>query len=109
MDLNQTVVTMSFSFQEVLALLPCFLLGLGSGVASYFHNYIIHKDYDGSWRKFLGTALSSMVIAFIVFALLDMTDFSFISKLALSSAVSFLGIDKALELAQKIVTLRSSK
>jgi len=50
-----------------------------------------------------------MVIAFIVFALLDMTDFSFISKLALSSAVSFLGIDKALELAQKIVTLRSSK
>lgn len=109
MDMNATAAVISFSYQELYAIIPCIFLGLGSGCASYFSNFLTHEDYHGSWRKMIGTTLSSGIIAFIVFALLDSTNLTFMTKLALSAAVSFLGIDKALDLAQKILNLRGQK
>lgn len=46
-----------------------------------------------------------MVVCVIVYACLDSTDLSYLTKFAVSGLVSFLGIDKALDYAQKLLSL----
>lgn len=107
-DVIQSLVVAGLSYNEVLAILPCIVLGLLVGVANYFKPYMEGNStvIAPSIGRFFGSATSSAVISFVVFALLDSTDFSFLTKLAISSAVAFLGIDKAIEVAQKILSLR---
>lgn len=94
------------SYDELWAILPCIVLGIFCGLASYFSNFMHDENYKPSKRKLIANAMTSAILSFIIFALLDKTDFSFMNKLAISSAVAFLGIDKALNLVERILNLR---
>lgn len=108
MDLNATDPVLVVTYSEIYALIPCIVLGIISGFGHYFQQYINDPNYVGSWRKLVGTAISSAIMSFVVFALLDNTDLSFVNKIAISSLVAFLGIDKLLELAQKLASVVQS-
>lgn len=105
LDLNETAGGI-IGFNECLAIIPCILLGFLVGVANYFKPFLIDDNYKGTWKKFFASATSSAVISFVIFAVLDGTDLTFMTKLAISCAVAFLGIDRAVDLAERLLSLR---
>ena len=104
-DLNATAGTL-IGFDEYIAIIPCLVLGLLVGSANYFKPFLENHDFKGSWHRMLASILSSSVLSFIIFAILDSTDLTFMTKLAISCAVAFLGIDKALDLVERLLNLR---
>lgn len=94
------------TYDELYALLPSILLGLFCGLAAYFKGFMDDLEHKPSVRVALANMLTSAIMSFIVFAILDSTDFSFMTKLAISSLVAFLGVDKALDLAAKLLQMR---
>lgn len=110
MDINYTIVgATGLSYDELYAVLPCIVLGIFCGVASYFQNYLKDEDFKPNKGKLVANGLTSAILSFVIFAILDSTDLSFMTKLAISSAVSFLGIDKALDVVERLLRLRSQK
>lgn len=91
---------------DLNATVPCILLGFLVGVANYFKPFISDDNYKGTWKKFFASATSSAVISFMIFAILDSTDLTFMTKLAISCAVAFLGIDRAVDLVERLLSLR---
>lgn len=105
LDLNITAGGI-IGFNEYLAIIPCILLGFLVGVANYFKPFLENDDFKTSWRRFFASATSSVVLSFIIFAILDSANLTFMTKLAISSAVAFLGIDKAVDLVERLLSLR---
>lgn len=110
MDINHTIVEATgLSYDELYAILPCIILGIFCGIASYFQNYLRDEKFEPNKGKLVANGLTSSILSFIVFAVLDSTDLTFMTKLAISSAVAFLGIDKALDVVERLLRLRSGK
>lgn len=86
-------------------LAPIILLGIFAGLAKFFA-----RDDDpqaeARWRDFFYHSISSMVVCVIIYALLDSTNLSYMSRFAVAGLVAFFGIDKAIDYAQKILALR---
>lgn len=94
------------SYDDMMAILPSLILGIFCGLAAYFKGFMDDLNHKPSVRVAIANMLTSSVMSFVVFAILDGSDFTFMSKLAISSLVAFLGVDKALELAAKIFSLK---
>ena len=110
MDINHTIVEATgLTYDELYAILPCIVLGIFCGVASYFQNYLRDEDFVPNKGKLVANGLTSAILSFIIFAILDSTALSFMTKLAISSAVAFLGIDRALDVVERLLRLRSGK
>ncbi|MGX2972866.1 phage holin family protein [Helicobacter sp. T3_23-1059] len=88
-----------------LELLPIIVLGVFAGLAKFFQRDDDPKHTAGL-RDFFNNTIASMVICVIIYAALDSTDLSYLTKFAISGLVAFLGIDKALDYAQKLLSLR---
>lgn len=110
MDINHTIVEATgLTYDELYAILPCIALGIFCGVASYFQNYLRDEGFVPNKGKLVANGLTSAILSFIIFAILDSTDLTFMTKLAISAAVAFLGIDKALDAVERLLRLRSGK
>lgn len=110
MDINHTIIEATgLTYDELYAVLPCIILGIFCGVASYFQNYLRNEEFKPNKGKLVANGLTSAILSFIIFAVLDSTGLTFMTKLAMSSAVAFLGIDKALDLVERLLRLRSGK
>ena len=108
--MNDTLTSATgLTYDEIYAILPCIVLGIFCGIASYFQNYLRNEDFVPNKGKLIANGLTSAILSFIIFAILDSTDLSFMTKLAISSAVAFLGIDKALDVVERLLRLRSGK
>ena len=103
-DLNATAGTL-IGFDEYIAIIPCLVLGFLIGLANYFKPLLENHNFRGSWHRMFASMLSSSVLSFIIFAILDSTDLTFMTKLAISCAVAFLGIDKAVDLIERLLNL----
>ena len=86
-------------------LAPIILLGIFAGLAKFFARDD-DPEHEATWRDFFYHAISSMVVCVIIYALLDSTDLSYMSRFAVAGLVAFFGIDKAIDYAQKILSLR---
>ena len=110
MDINHTIVEATgLSYNELYAILPCIILGIFCGIASYFQNYLRDEKFKPSKGKLVANGLTSAILSFVIFAVLDSTDLTFMTKIAISASVAFLGIDKALDLVERLLRLRSGK
>lgn len=87
-------------------LAPIVVLGIFSGLAKFFQRDDDESKPNPTIRDFFYNTIASMVVCVIVYACLDSTDLSYLTKFAVSGLVSFLGIDKALDYAQKLLSLR---
>lgn len=97
----ETIISQGLYFE----LAPIILLGIFAGLAKFFARDD-DPEYEASWRDFFYHAISSMVVCVIIYALLDSTDLSYMSRFAVAGLVAFFGIDKAIDYAQKILSLR---
>ena len=89
-----------------LSVTPCVFLGLLVGTANYFKEFA-HDDVKPSFRRFLGVFFSGGIISFISFAITyEFFHFGYLTNLAIASAVAFFGVDKVLEIIQKIGGLK---
>ena len=86
-------------------LLPIIVLGIFAGLAKFFQRDDDPKHTAGL-RDFFYNTIASMVICVIIYACLDSTNLSYLTKFAISGLVAFLGIDKALDYAQRLLSLR---
>ena len=86
-------------------LAPIILLGIFAGLAKFFARDD-DPEQEANWRDFFYHAISSMVVCVIIYALLDSTNLSYMSRFAVAGLVAFFGIDKAIDYAQKILALR---
>ena len=87
-------------------LAPIVVLGIFAGLAKFFQRDDDESKPNPTIRDFFYNTIASMVVCVIVYGCLDSTDLSYLTKLAVSGLVSFLGIDKALDYAQKLLSLR---
>lgn len=110
MDLNNSIIQVTrLSYDEFGAILPCIILGIFCGIGSYFQNYLNNEDFKINKYKLMANVFTSAILSFIIFAILDDTELTFMTKLSISSSVAFLGIDKALDLVERLLKLRNGK
>lgn len=90
-----------------IELVPIVVLGLFAGLAKFFQ---LDEDSTkkATLRVLFGFSLSSMVVCTIIYAALDSTALTYLTKFAIAGLVAFFGIDKALDIAQRLLSLRNS-
>lgn len=88
-----------------LSFLPIILVGLFSGVASYY------KDENDKKKHLINVVLTSCFLCFLTYSLLsDINSMGYVSKIGIAAAVGYFGIDKTLDLIQKVFEIiRQSK
>lgn len=90
----------------ILEFLPVLIIGLLSGTANF-----CRRDSDdlveANWKDFFYQFSSSVLLCGVVYAILDATDLSYMTRWAIAGAVSFYGVDKALDIVQRIINLRN--
>lgn len=110
MDINYTIIKATgITYDELYAVLPCIVLGIFCGVASYFQNYLRDEEFKPNKGKLVANGLTSAILSFVIFTILDVTDLSFMTKLSISTAVAFLGIDKVLDVVERLLRLGGGK
>lgn len=90
-----------------LELVPVLFVALLAGVVSFYNQ----TNNDGSIKskkdafKIIGT---SAFLGLIAYSLLSATDLPYLAKIGCTSAIGFFGIDKTIEIVQKIISLRNN-
>lgn len=102
------------TYDELYAILPCIILGILCGLVSYYkeNDSEYDKNFTPKNKTFKGAffaSASASIISFTIFAILDITDFSYIAKLGISSLVAFIGFDSALNIIERFFNMRKSK
>lgn len=86
-------------FKDYNELFPILFVGLFAGLASYYA--------DDSRKKIVKVVLTSLFLTLLVFTLLTMADLPYLAKVGISAGAGYFGIDKSLELIQKLLSLKN--
>ena len=88
-----------------IELLPVFVIGLCSGIVAFF------SDKSENHTKFyaIKCIITSAFITIIMYSILAATDLPYLAKVGISCAVGFFGVDKAIEIVQKIIALKGAR
>lgn len=85
-------------------------IGLFSGLANFFNREELNKRDNISKIEIIKTLFHScttgIIIAFVAYGLLDGSEYSFLFKSAVAALVSYLGIDKSVDLIEKFLSFR---
>lgn len=84
---------------------PVVLLGIICGLISFFRQDDADNE-DATIKTFIANGLTSFGMCIICYAILDSVDLSYMSRLGISGFIGIFGVDKALDLAQKLLSLR---
>lgn len=87
---------------ELLEFVPIIIVGFLGGFISYNKE----TDREFSFKEAFFHILTAIFTTAIVFSLMDLTDWSYLAKMGISAGIGFLGIDKAFELAEKVMNIR---
>ena len=93
-----------------LELLPLLFIGIICGVYNCLH----YNEYSEENQQvltpfllFIKYATSSCVVSSALFFILDLANISYEARVGIAALVSFLGIDKAIEMIEKILNLKN--
>ncbi|WP_104683071.1 phage holin family protein [Helicobacter felis] len=89
-----------FRVSEYLQLLPIGLIGILSGALNYFNNP------KSSLRHALVVMFTSCFICLCVFAMLETTQLTYLTKVGISASVGYFGIDRAIEIVRNILSFK---
>lgn len=96
------------NLHKYLELFPVCLMGLLSGVVSYF-NSKTEPHTQGAFTTVVKSIITCAFLAIISYAILSATDLPYLAKVGISCAIGYFGIDKAIELAQKMINLKGTR
>lgn len=88
-------------FSDFKELIPIFCVGLFAGLASYYA--------DDSNKKITKIVITSTFLTLLVFTILTMADLPYLAKVGISAGAGYFGIEKSLELIQKLLSLKNQR
>ena len=90
---------------DYLELVPVFVIGLCSGLVAFF------SDKSDNYTKFYAfkSILTSAFLTIVMYGILSSTDLPYLAKVMFSCAVGFFGVDRAIEIAQKLIAMKGSR
>lgn len=88
--------------REYIQLMPICAVGLLAGVIAYYSGE--NRDI----RVAVRAIITSAFLTIITFSILSATDLPYLAKVGVSACIGYFGIDKAIELVQKILALKNN-
>lgn len=88
---------------EYIELLPICFVGIVSGCINY-----LQVESAGK-KETIRIIITSSFLTILTYAILTSTSLPYLACVGISAAVGYFGIDKAIELAQKLLSLKGSK
>lgn len=96
------------NIHKYLELMPVLLMGILSGIVSYFNN-VCDNDLRKAYKQAFKSILTCAFLAILSYSILSATDLPYLAKVGISCAIGFFGIDKAIEIVQKIIALKGAR
>ena len=95
------------NINKYLELMPVMLMGLLSGVVSYFNDGSTESKV--AYKHAIKSIVTCAFLAILAYSILSATDLPYLAKVGISCAIGYFGIDKAIELVQKIIALKGAR
>lgn len=86
----------------LLPLLPILAIGILSGCFSWMNSEC------SSWKCALKIVATSSFLSVMAFSILSATDLPYLAKIGVSAGVGYFGLEKAIELIQRILNFRNN-
>lgn len=101
----EQILTIFPNLVHYLELIPVCVISLIAGIISYY-NTENKGELPSKYSSFkiIGT---SAFLGVVTYSILSSTDLNYLAKVGVSSCIAFFGIDKSLELVQKLLSLRN--
>lgn len=96
------------NLHNYIELLPVCFVGIFAGFISYLQIDAEEKK-QGSFKHILRVVITSSFLTLVVFSILTATNLPYLACVGISAGVGYFGIDKAIDLAQKLINLKGSK
>lgn len=87
-------------------LFPVFIVALLAGLVS-FYNQVNEYSTPKTKRDAVRIIGTSAFLGLISYSLLSATDLPYLARVGISAAIGFFGIDKTIEIVQKLLSLRN--
>lgn len=104
MELND-IVTVFPELLHYLELIPVLVVSILAGVVSYYNRD--SGDIPETKSQAFKNIGTSAFLGVVTYSILSAVDLQYLAKIGISSCVAFFGIDKSIELVQKLLSLRS--
>lgn len=92
-------------------LLPVCFVGIFAGIVNYLQVKRNDCDLDDRYniKATLKTVITSTFLTLLTYSILTATNLPYLACVGISATVGYFGLDKAIEIVQKIISLRSNK
>lgn len=94
------------NIHKYLELMPVCLMGVLSGIVSYFNS---GGAKDNAYKQAVKSILTCAFLAILAYSILSASDLPYLAKVGISCAIGYFGIDKAIEIVQKIIALKGTR
>ncbi len=89
----------------LLELSPLFIVGIICGLSNYLSDEEDNCE-DKKIKCIFKYIINSAVLCTIIYCILTSLDLAYLTKVGISAAITYLGIDKALSLIKEFIHLR---
>lgn len=102
------------NFLDFLEYLPLILVGFFMGLFKALRAEVLREDEEDEsvtskfdvLKIFIVEGIQGAVFCFVVYGLLSLTELPYIFKVCVGALISYLGIDRAMELVEKVLSIR---
>lgn len=102
------------NFLDFLEYLPLILVGFFMGLFKALRAEVLREDEEDEsviskfdvLKIFIVEGIQGAVFCFVVYGLLSLTEFPYIFKVCVGALIAYLGFDKAMELVEKVLSIR---
>lgn len=102
------------NFLDFLEYLPLILVGFFMGLFKALRAEVLREDEEDEsvtskfdvFKIFIVEGIQGAVFCFVVYGLLSLTELPYIFKVCVGALIAYLGIDKAMELVEKVLSIR---
>lgn len=101
----QEILELMPHLKHYLELIPVSLVALFAGIISYF-NGVDKAQRSKSYA--IKVIITSAFLALTAYTILSATDLPYLAKVGISAMIGFFGIDKTIELVQKLLSLKNN-
>lgn len=100
----QEILELMPHLKHYLELIPVSLVALFAGIISYFNGDKAQRSKSYAIK----VIITSAFLALTAYTILSATDLPYLAKVGISAMIGFFGIDKSIELVQKLLSLKNN-
>ena len=102
------------NFLDFLEYLPLILVGFFMGLFKALRAEVLREDEEDEsvtskfdvLKIFIVEGIQGAVFCFVIYGLLSLTELPYIFKVCVGALIAYLGVDKAMELVEKVLSIR---